>query len=105
MRLLSAVEVPAALPMDAAVELMRKAFRTISDGGAVVTERQVLPLENGTGLLMGHAVFDLFTARAVFQAAIDSGLTRILHEGSGVCSVAGETVWSIIRKSIAIAMV
>ena len=32
-------------------------------------------------------------------------LTRILHEGSGICSVAGNTVWSIVQISIAIAMV
>jgi hypothetical protein len=34
-----------------------------------------------------------------------AGLTRILHEGSGFCSVAGKTVWSIVQTSIAIAMV
>jgi hypothetical protein len=33
------------------------------------------------------------------------GLARILHEGSGFCSVAGNTVWSIVQTSIAIAMV
>ena len=32
-------------------------------------------------------------------------LTRILHEGSGICSVVGNTVWSIVQTSIAIAMV
>jgi hypothetical protein len=32
-------------------------------------------------------------------------LARIIHQGSGVCAVAGETVWRIVRKIIAITMV
>jgi len=34
-----------------------------------------------------------------------SSLARTFHQGSGICAVAGETVWSIVRKSIAVAMV
>jgi len=32
-------------------------------------------------------------------------LARMLHEGSGIYSVAAKTVWSIVQTSIAIAMV
>ena len=32
-------------------------------------------------------------------------LARTFHQGSGICAVAGETVWLIVRRSIAIAMV
>ncbi|MFT5140907.1 MAG: ornithine cyclodeaminase/alanine dehydrogenase-like protein (mu-crystallin family) [Rhodothermales bacterium] len=53
MRLISAAEIPALLPMEAAITLMREAFCLISDGQVSVAERQAVELPNGTGLLMG----------------------------------------------------
>ena len=53
MRLISAAEISLLLPMQRAIALMREAFCLISDGKASVAERQVVELNNGTGLLMG----------------------------------------------------
>jgi ornithine cyclodeaminase len=53
MRLISAAEIPALLPMKNAIALMREAFSLISTGQASVAERQSVELTNGTGLLMG----------------------------------------------------
>lgn len=65
MLLLSAAQIEAALPMPRAVEVMREAFVVISEQRAQVAQRQALPLESGTGLLMGAAVENIGIAAKV----------------------------------------
>jgi ornithine cyclodeaminase len=55
MLLLDAAEIPRLLPMHRAIPLMRDAFMSISRGSAALAHRQALPMESGTGLLMGSA--------------------------------------------------
>lgn len=65
MRLLNAAEIEAALPMRAAMKVMRQAFMSIARGDASIAERQSLPLDAGTGLLMGAAHDDIGIAAKV----------------------------------------
>jgi ornithine cyclodeaminase/alanine dehydrogenase-like protein (mu-crystallin family) len=58
MLLIEASEIPRLLPLTEAIPLMRRAFGLISAARASTAPRQVLPLENGTGLLMGAAAAD-----------------------------------------------
>ena len=55
MRLLGAADIEGALPMRSAMQVMREALVAITDGMAPVAQRQALPLEAGTGLVMGAA--------------------------------------------------
>jgi ornithine cyclodeaminase len=55
MRLISAAEIRKALPMTRAAELMAEALAAITRNEVISPERLVLPMEQGTGLLMGAA--------------------------------------------------
>lgn len=55
MRLLDAKTIHELMPMRAAIDVLRPAFEMISQRQGVVTERQVMPLDGGTGLVMGAA--------------------------------------------------
>jgi ornithine cyclodeaminase len=55
MLLIPAAEIPRLLPLTAAIPLMRRAFSLIGAGPAAFSPRQALPLQDGTGLLMGAA--------------------------------------------------
>ena len=72
-----------------------------SSAGDGVSAVSAQPKERSRNVVARAAAFRLLGAYVQGWTV----LARILHEGSGICTVAGNTVWSIVQISIAIAMV
>ncbi len=62
MLLVTADEIPGLLPMAEAIQTMREAFVSISNGDLEVADRQALKLDGGTALVMGAARSGVGTA-------------------------------------------